>query len=97
MEERIKEIELTMLKSEETLKQSMCNTMEELDHLKKDKELFNMETEVLKKSVEDNIWQNNLLREEVKGLKILKKELETQKQDLNDQVESLENKLMSCK
>lgn len=97
MEDRLKEIELLELKKEEELKMSLHNTVEELEHLKKDKELFNMETEVLRKSVEDNMRENNLLKDEIRGLNLLKNNIESQSLQLTNQVANLEKDISFSK
>lgn len=50
-EEKIKSLELHWLQREEDIKESWKGTAEELDNLKKDKVLFNMETEVYFKMI----------------------------------------------
>lgn len=96
-EEKLKEMELITLKKEAEQRQYMGSTMDELEHLKKDKELFNMETEVLKKSVEDNIRENTALKEEVRNLSLQKKELDLQALDLKNRYEGIEKDLALLK
>lgn len=57
---KIGSMELELVSDQEKLREMSSGVLEELESLRRDKELFHMETEVLKKSAEDAVCDKNL-------------------------------------
>lgn len=66
---KIGSMELEFVNDQEKLQQMSSGVQEELESLRRDKELFHMETEVLKKSAEDAVCDRNLAFTELETAK----------------------------
>jgi huntingtin interacting protein 1 len=69
-------------KVEERFQKSSCEQNDELEALKRDKELFNMETEILKKSINDACKERDDMVRELKGVQKQNEELRAKLEDL---------------
>jgi huntingtin interacting protein 1 len=69
-------------KVEERFQKSSCEQNDELEALKRDKELFNMETEILKKSINDVCKERDDVVRELKGVQKQNEELRAKLEDL---------------
>jgi huntingtin interacting protein 1 len=69
-------------KVEERFQKSSCEQNDELEALKRDKELFNMETEILKKSINDVCKERDDMVRELKGVQKQNEELRAKLEDL---------------
>ncbi|CAH1154242.1 unnamed protein product [Phaedon cochleariae] len=87
--ERLTELENEKERLEENEKQKSA----ELSALQKDKELFNMETEILKKSVNDACRERDMVRTELAMIMQEKEELKKRSEELSYKLLDLERQL----
>ncbi|CAH1968140.1 unnamed protein product [Acanthoscelides obtectus] len=87
--ERLNELEL----EKQRLAESETQKTTELSALKKDKELFNMETEILKKSVNDACRERDAMKVELSNITQQKEELKERSEELSSRLMNLEEEL----
>lgn len=89
-------MELDFVSDQEKLQQMSC-VSEELENLRRDKELFYMETEVLKKSADDAFRDKDLVVAELESAKREKSELNERLADTLSTLGQVQNHLENGK
>ncbi|KAK9876919.1 hypothetical protein WA026_015954 [Henosepilachna vigintioctopunctata] len=93
----IKELKEKINKEEEQLQNTVFTQNEELEELRKDKELFNMETEILRRSINDHCRERDNYKAELSITLQKKNDCEKKTEELLNNVADMENKISSLK
>lgn len=94
---KISSMELELVNDQEKLQLMSSGVQEELENLRRDKELFHMETEVLKKSAEDAVCDKNLAFTELETAKREQMGLNERLTDTTNTLSQVQNHLENGK
>ncbi|XP_044753596.1 huntingtin-interacting protein 1 isoform X2 [Coccinella septempunctata] len=93
----INELSERVNRAEEQMQQTTISQIEELEELRKDKELFNMETEILKKSINDHCRERDDYRAELTLALQEKNELKLKTEELTDKLSTTDVQISGLK
>ncbi|KAI4460996.1 huntingtin interacting protein 1 [Holotrichia oblita] len=93
LETQFRELKMEHSLQTEKIQQSSAEQTDELNMLRKDKELFHMETEVLKKSVEDAFREKNIISDSLRVVVLEKEQLNNDIANLSVRINDLQDEL----
>lgn len=94
---KMKDAEFEKSTEQDQLQQASVNFINEIESLRRDKDLFNMETEILKKSIEDAVAEKNKLLVELNAEKLQKEDMQKKIEELLLNTVKVEQSLLNLK
>ncbi|KAK4876246.1 hypothetical protein RN001_012668 [Aquatica leii] len=97
MQDRLREMEFENSTKMEQLQKASHDTTDELEGLRRDKELFNMETEILKKSLEDAVLISTKYKTELDDETSKKQQLQLKVEELSNKIKETESEVQALR